>query len=593
MKPTLVEYAPPAALGCLVFISLQGILPSCFFGRGVLWAAFIAGLLSAVFGLPGIAGPKKGKRRRTSAEKNGHTKDSAKTNANKRTGFGLRFGTPHGLFLFLPFALSGFFFSFTAKSVFLYLDAYAHAGLPADAVEAAEIVLTEDPRIRGEKGWTAEGRLIGVSAEGVSTQAQGRILVFASGEPSSLAAGRKVLLHGRMESGNLNEIPFVFFAESWELKEWLSTIFSFRLSFTETLQAKFDCCKPDTSSFFSALILGKKTDSGSPLMMRFEASGCMHLLALSGFHVGLMAMIIRRMLKPAGLVVSFSVSAAASLAYLFLVGLRPSLIRAVVMFCLWAYDRSRGFRSRPICYLSGAFLLQCLFFPHTTSSLAFQLSYAALAGMLSAGKAAANGLTRIRLRLLGAVAGSGIGAHASTMPFVVSAFGIWRPVGLAAAPVLTPLTALSMASGALLLILPKDTAVFNAAVFCSDGLIGVIEAAAGFFSFVRGVPVPLPVAWLLMLGGVTIPLFQLRRSENVSNGTIEPRLPGLNSIFPGEEGNRSEETLGAEFSHQSRSQGKNHRTAGRSSRHDYLGNRSRIRSHERIPSGTRGEADGF
>src|SRR5690606_42082461 len=86
----------------------------------------------------------------------------------------------------------------------------------------------------------------------------------------------------------------------------------------------------------SALVLGYKEDLDDDLSDAFAASGTLHVLAVSGLHVGILYGLMMVMLKPVrkmgggkwtvalcGIAVLWS--------YAFITGLSPSVLRAVMM----------------------------------------------------------------------------------------------------------------------------------------------------------------------------------------------------------------------------------------------------------------------
>ena len=134
---------------------------------------------------------------------------------------------------------------------------------------------------------------------------------------------------------------------------------------------------------FQALLLGASEELPEWVKENFRRSGAMHILALSGFHVGILAGIAGFLLRrPLGQSRSLVCSSLILLFYLWLVGPLPSLTRAVLMFLLFNSCKLLLRRADGLCILALSALLQTQIFPASALRLSFQLSYAALLGLI-------------------------------------------------------------------------------------------------------------------------------------------------------------------------------------------------------------------
>lgn len=108
-------------------------------------------------------------------------------------------------------------------------------------------------------------------------------------------------------------------------------------TFRRTLQDRFDALFPKHSALLRALLLGDRTTIDEAEEQAFSDAGIMHLLAVSGLHVsvvaafvtwiGLLLCIPRRFLFP--------VTGALLAAYALLCGGSPSVVRAAIMYALY------------------------------------------------------------------------------------------------------------------------------------------------------------------------------------------------------------------------------------------------------------------
>ncbi len=101
---------------------------------------------------------------------------------------------------------------------------------------------------------------------------------------------------------------------------------------------------PNELAILQALVLGEKSDISKILYSEYAAAGAIHILAVSGLHVGIIYMIflyildpIKRLLKSKKAVNILIVLMLWGFA--FLTGLSPSVIRAVTMFSFFAFAK--------------------------------------------------------------------------------------------------------------------------------------------------------------------------------------------------------------------------------------------------------------
>ena len=130
-----------------------------------------------------------------------------------------------------------------------------------------------------------------------------------------------------------------------------------------------------------ALLLGKRDDISETNYNNYKNAGVVHILAVSGLHVGIILFLLEFILSPLerlpkGKTIKLIVVVLLLWGYAFVAGLSPSIFRAVTMFSFVAYAL---YLSRPtnlfnIIALSMLFIL--LVKPLFLFQVGFQMSYA-------------------------------------------------------------------------------------------------------------------------------------------------------------------------------------------------------------------------
>ena len=141
------------------------------------------------------------------------------------------------------------------------------------------------------------------------------------------------------------------------------------------------------SAILTAFVTGSKESIGKSTKETFRSSGAAHLLALSGLHVGILFMILNRITALFSLTLATRrmrvlVVVGCTAAFLTITGFIPSLARAIIMAAICSIAKVWGYRiARAETLVITAFLLIC-YNPQVVASIGFQLSFAAMAGIM-------------------------------------------------------------------------------------------------------------------------------------------------------------------------------------------------------------------
>lgn len=136
-----------------------------------------------------------------------------------------------------------------------------------------------------------------------------------------------------------------------------------------------------------ALLLGFRSGIDQDLRQSYAASGAMHILAVSGLHVGIVYILVHWLLGNFRIFRKYSAFRLMAIllviwSYALLTGLSPSVTRASVMFSFVAFARSAQRSANVFNTLATAAFIQLTADPFTLYMVGFQLSYAAVAGIV-------------------------------------------------------------------------------------------------------------------------------------------------------------------------------------------------------------------
>lgn len=261
----------------------------------------------------------------------------------------------------------------------------------------------------------------------------------------------------------------------------------------------------DRAPMVDALILGRRGAIDRALQDRFAQSGLVHLLSISGFHVGVITawvFLVCRMIR-LGRGRALALAAAASIAYVAFLGWPAPATRAAALAMLLAISRVRQRRVDADSLLAATCLCVLLVDPWAMVDLGAWLSAAALWG--------ATTFTRWTDRTLGEEAwwrtlGSSVGATLATAPITAAALGAVAVIGIVLNFLAIPLAAVAVPGVlASLLLFPLSPGVAGSLAGGSGLALHLLELLATAGAAVPGGHVIEPaeirsaVPWLLGL----------------------------------------------------------------------------------------------
>lgn len=142
---------------------------------------------------------------------------------------------------------------------------------------------------------------------------------------------------------------------------------------------------PDQAGLLNGLLLGDGRGISREAWEAFKKTGTVHVLVVSGLHVGLVGMIQLMLLSAMGVprVLRYGLLAAGLVTYGVLAGMNPPIARATLTGLLLCWAWARGVGHSPLNLVGAAALAMLAVDPRLLRDPGFQLSFASVAAILA------------------------------------------------------------------------------------------------------------------------------------------------------------------------------------------------------------------
>ena len=135
----------------------------------------------------------------------------------------------------------------------------------------------------------------------------------------------------------------------------------------------------------NALILGERSLLTNETTQQFGSTGAMHILAVSGLHIGILLQILLKLFQPFQKYISKNKATIFSLIivwiYALITGFSASVVRSVIMFSFILIGNIKGKENSELNILALSAFLILAWNPYFIYDVGFQLSYAAMVGI--------------------------------------------------------------------------------------------------------------------------------------------------------------------------------------------------------------------
>ena len=242
----------------------------------------------------------------------------------------------------------------------------------------------------------------------------------------------------------------------------------------------------------SAILLGYTGEIGKELRKGFAASGAMHILAVSGMHVGIIFLFLETMLsflnkRNHGPKIKAMLMILMIWSYAMITGLSPPVFRAALMLSLIIAGRTFKRKPESLNVICGSMFVILLMDPTLVLHLGFQFSYLAVFGILFLYKPLVNLIPVtgwLLSRVWGLVAVS-IAAQIATFPIALYAFHQFPNYFILTNIAVLPLASLVIYSGIGVLALSPIPAL---SLLVAKALSFIVWLLNGIIRFIEGIP---------------------------------------------------------------------------------------------------------
>jgi competence protein ComEC len=301
---------------------------------------------------------------------------------------------------------------------------------------------------------------------------------------AAVPAGRAVRVEGVWREGRGRPWLLASSVEAMEGRrrgEWRWWPVRWRGALVDRLERLYG----ERTPLVAALTLARREGLDPELRDAFARVGIAHLLAISGFHVGVVAGVLVALLMVLGLDDRRASLGAAVGAWLYvgLIGFPDAACRAALILAAAALTRARGRPPARWGALGSALLVLLALDPRRIASPGFQLSFAGAAGLAAWAGPMSRALQRAcRGRMPRTVAlavAAGVAATLATLPVVAWHFERVSLVGIPVTLLATPLVSLGLVGALVSLALDFVSHALASTLAGGVGvLMGALEALA-------------------------------------------------------------------------------------------------------------------
>lgn len=303
-----------------------------------------------------------------------------------------------------------------------------HTGIPLASISSIEARLMEDSMPVKNNLTIYKVTVLRAKSGTLSAESRFKAILIGSEGSPMLDKGSLIRTEALFTTGRDGTPQAFVKSAGLHTYRFADTIDKIRSDLKSGLLARMDNFPEASGAFFRALFLGVKDDLDSSITDLFRRSGCLHVLALSGQHLSILAALVSMALagitgKKAAMIIGVVIVSL----YTFIVGTQPSILRAAVMYVLFAFASIADRRADALSTLAAAFFVMASIDPESVYSYSFILSFLAIFGLIAFSKIPSRFFRKWMPLPLADAVGASVGAQFSTLPVSLFAFGALYP----------------------------------------------------------------------------------------------------------------------------------------------------------------------
>ncbi len=246
-----------------------------------------------------------------------------------------------------------------------------------------------------------------LSLNNIKTQGKIALIIPTDSTQTNVIIDQELLLYGEISEINTplnpHEFDYKKYLESLgiyhqiyakpnefiTLEKHNTTIYGIAADFRNTIIAHLREANfaNDELGVIQALLLGERNDISEETYTNYKNAGAIHILAVSGLHIGILLLLLQFLLQPLenityGKKIKLVLIVFLLWGFAFLAGLSASVVRAVTMFTFLAYAESLNRPANRFNVLALSMFFILLFKPSYLFHVGFQMSYLAVFAIL-------------------------------------------------------------------------------------------------------------------------------------------------------------------------------------------------------------------
>ncbi len=261
---------------------------------------------------------------------------------------------------------------------------------------------------------------------------------------------------------NLKQDNFILSESKFTLKRYLFLLKEFVMIKLSKLKLS-----QSGNAILTALILGDKSKLSNSIKSDYSKAGAIHVLAISGMHVGIVFLLLSAMLKGLD---NFNLKGVKVLVilivlwfYAFLTGLSPSVLRATIMFSVFVLAKYLNQSYQVYHAMAIAAFIILIVDPYSFINAGFWLSFLAVASIVyfyaQINKMAY--FTKPWNKYLWSLVSVSLAVQIGTAPLVIYLFGFFPMWFLFSSILVVPLTPVILSCVIIILLLPEGGFIFR------------------------------------------------------------------------------------------------------------------------------------